>query len=136
MDQATNTLIALGGGLLIALLGWAFSSSKVETQVVDADDAWSQFDGVTSFQLTFYRQSGNTHRVVQIHGTREDVEAEIRKVFNRAGIRDQYMVGHEGILLITAVHTTTTVGQAKVRKSVAAWYRPCKTTILQDEELL
>lgn len=35
MDQATNTLIALGGGLLIALLGWAFSSSKVETQVVD-----------------------------------------------------------------------------------------------------
>lgn len=65
MDQATNTLIALGGGLLIALLGWAFSSSKVETQVVDADDAWSQFDGVTSFQLTFYRQSGNTHRVVR-----------------------------------------------------------------------
>ncbi|HDZ8883088.1 hypothetical protein UW989_00750 [Aeromonas caviae] len=96
MDQATNTLIALGGGLLIALLGWAFSSSKVETQVVDADDAWSQFDGVTSFQLTFYRQSGNTHRVVQIHGTREDVEAEIRKVFNRAGIRDQYMVGKRG----------------------------------------
>ncbi|QNF17600.1 hypothetical protein [Aeromonas jandaei] len=96
MDQATNTLIALGGGLLIALLGWAFSSSKVETQVVDADDAWSRFDGVTSFQLTFYRQSGNTHRVVQIHGTREDVEAEIRKVFNRAGIRDQYMVGIRG----------------------------------------
>ncbi len=96
MDQATNTLIALGGGLLLALLGWAFSSSKVETQVVDAADAWSRFDGVTSFQLTFYRQSGNTHRVVQIHGTREDVEAEIRKVFNRAGIRDQYMVETRG----------------------------------------
>ncbi|MFM5275808.1 hypothetical protein ACET9O_20750 [Aeromonas caviae] len=96
MDQATNTLIALGGGLLIALLGWAFSSSKVETQVVDADDAWSRFDGVTSFQLTFYRQSGNTHRVVQIHGSREDVEAEIRKVFNRAGISDQFMVGVRG----------------------------------------
>ncbi|WP_378013088.1 hypothetical protein [Aeromonas hydrophila] len=96
MDQATNTLVALGGGLLIALLGWAFSSSKVETQVVDADDAWSRFDGVTSFQLTFYRQSGNTHRVVQIHGTREDVEAEIRKVFNHAGIRDHYMVGTRG----------------------------------------
>lgn len=96
MDQATNTLIALGGGLLLALLGWAFSSSKVETQVVDAADAWSRFDGITSFQLTFYRQSGNTHRVVQIHGTREDVEAEIMKVFNRAGIRDQYMVGTRG----------------------------------------
>lgn len=96
MDQATNTLIAIGGGLLLALLGWAFSSSKVETQVVDAADAWSRFDGVTSFQLTFYRQSGNTHRVVQIHGTREDVEAEIRKVFNRAGIRDQYMVETRG----------------------------------------
>ena len=64
--------------------------------MVDAADAWSRFDGVTSFQLTFYRQSGNTHRVVQIHGTREDVEAEIRKVFNRAGIRDQYMVETRG----------------------------------------
>lgn len=40
--------------------------------------------------------SGNTHRVVQIHGTREDVEAEIRKVFNRAGIRDHNMVGTRG----------------------------------------
>ncbi|MNG74680.1 hypothetical protein D3C77_337020 [compost metagenome] len=96
MDQATNTLVALGGGLLIALIGWAFSSSKVKTQVVDSADAWARFEGVRSFQLTFYRQSGNVHRVVQVQGTRRDVEAEILKVFNRAGIRDQYMVGTRG----------------------------------------
>ncbi|WP_408125556.1 hypothetical protein [Aeromonas salmonicida] len=96
MDQATNTLVSLGGGLLIALIGWAVSSSKVKTQVVDASDAWTRFEGVRSFQLTFYRQSGNTHRVVQVQGTREDVEAEILQVFNRAGIRDQYIVGTRG----------------------------------------
>lgn len=60
MDQATNTLVALGGGLVIALIGWAFSSSKVKTQVVDSADAWARFEGVRSFQLTFIDNLGTS----------------------------------------------------------------------------
>lgn len=96
MDPLTNLLVALGVGILMALVGSAFSSAKVETQAVDANDAWARFEGITSFQLTFYRQSGNVHRIVQVEGSRKEVESEIQKVFNRAGIRDQYMVSLRG----------------------------------------
>lgn len=89
-------LLVVGGFGIFAVICNAFSSAKVTTQTVDADEAWKKLDGVSSFQLTFYRQSGNTHRVVHLNGTRSDVEAEILKTFNRAGIGNQYAIWTRG----------------------------------------
>lgn len=96
MEGSTSSLITLVVMVVICIVGFFVSQSRVETQTGDADEAWARFEGIRFFQLSFYRQSGNTHRVVQVQGTRQDVEAEILKVFNRAGIRDQYMVGTRG----------------------------------------
>ncbi|WP_421331989.1 hypothetical protein [Aeromonas veronii] len=96
MDQSASALIMVLVLVAVCVIGFAMAQSKVETQAVDADEAWAKLSGVGNFQLTFYRQSGNVHRVVQVAGSRADVEDEIRKVFNRAGIRDQYMVGIRG----------------------------------------
>lgn len=96
MDQSASSIITLLVLVAVCVIGFFMAQSKVETQVVDADEAWAKFSGVNNFQLTFYRQSGNVHRVVQVAGSRVDVENEIRKVFNRAGIRDQYIVGIRG----------------------------------------
>lgn len=88
--------LVLGGFGVLAIVCNTFASSKVATQTVDADEAWTKLDSVSSFQLTFYRQSGNTHRVVQVNGSRSDVEVEILKTFNRAGIGNQYVVWTRG----------------------------------------
>ncbi|EPC4027383.1 hypothetical protein ACRZOU_003161 [Aeromonas salmonicida] len=95
MDFVELLLGLVGFGVIAAVCS-AFASSKVATQNAEADEAWKKLDGVLSFQLTFYRQSGNTHRVVQVNGTRSDVEAEILKTFNRAGIGNQYSIWTRG----------------------------------------
>ncbi|MBL0600281.1 MULTISPECIES: hypothetical protein [Aeromonas] len=95
MDLVELLLGLAGFGVIAAVCG-AFASSKVTAQSADADEAWKKLDGVISFQLTFYRQSGNTHKVVQVNGTRSDVEAEILKTFNRAGIGNQYGIWTRG----------------------------------------
>jgi hypothetical protein len=92
MSQLATTLLTLGGFGVLILICYLASSAKVEAQAVDSDKAWERFTGLRTFILTFYRQSGNVHKVLQVTGSRADVENEILKVFNRAGIGDQYMV--------------------------------------------
>lgn len=94
MAQASSAemLLTLGASVLIAFIGWAFSSTKSASKSVDADEAWAKMPASGQYILTFYRQSGNHHRTIEVYGSRCDVESEIFKVFKRAGIDDQYMV--------------------------------------------
>lgn len=91
-SSGAEILLILGGSVLIAFIGWALSSTKSASKSVDADEAWAKMPVSGKYTLNFYRQSGNHHRTVEVHGSRNDVESEIFKVFKRAGIDDQYMV--------------------------------------------
>lgn len=92
MSQLATMLLTIGGFSVLVAVCYLASSSKVETKAVDADKAWERFSGIRTFVLTFYRQSGNVHKVLEVTGSRGDVESEILKVFNRAGIGHQFMV--------------------------------------------
>ncbi|PJG58908.1 hypothetical protein [Aeromonas cavernicola] len=91
-SSGAEMLLILGGSVLIAFMGWALSSAKSTSNAVDADEAWTKMPASGKYTLNFYRQSGNHHRTVEVYGSRSDVESEIFKVFQRAGIDDQFMV--------------------------------------------
>lgn len=93
MSQSSAGLELLIVALFIFMfiLGLFGSVTAVGDKEDNADNAWEGL-GRGSYELRFYRQSGNTHAVWNVYGGRAEVEAKIASTFNRAKIGDQYGV--------------------------------------------
>ena len=83
--------------LILLTVAMMYNSAKVESKDQDADDAWATFPSNGIYCLAFYRQSGNFHKKLYVvNGDKISVETEIKKVFSRAKINDQYKVYKNG----------------------------------------
>jgi hypothetical protein len=89
--------------LLLAILVAAmfYNSAKVETKEQDAQGIWTSMPAKGIYALAFYRQSGLFHKKLYVvNGDKDSVEDEIKKVFARAKINDQYKVYKRGDAIV------------------------------------
>jgi hypothetical protein len=96
-SQPALFVLMLAVFIILLMIAMVRNSARVETKEQDATNAWNNFPPKGIYRLIFYRQSGNFHKkLFVVNGDKSSVEAEIKKVFARAKINDDYMVSKRG----------------------------------------